>query len=564
MNKTKTFIIGLDGVSFRLIRRWISDNHLPTLKSLMEKGCYCDLESVYPPLTPAAWTSFYTGKNPGKHGLFDYQYRREGTYEMLPVDSGRVRSDSLWKILGTYGKKVGVINVPMTYPAQEVNGFMITGLFTPNLSDLDKTNFTYPEALKDEIRSNIGRYRIHPRYFYAKGNIDELVRDYCELIDQRVETTLYLMRSKPWDLLMMVINETDHIQHQLWHLLDPDHPDFDARESEKYRDLFLRVYRRIDEGIARMLEDIDTENTNIIIMSDHGLGPVYKWINLNTWLLKKGYIRIKKSLRSRLKYIAFLMGFTPANAYRMMLRLTKNKGKKGGKLATGKRFLERLFLNEEDIEWERTRAYSLSHMGQVNINLKGREPRGMVAPEDYGDMIRVLRDDLLKAGADNSTADKLIAGAFTKDKLFQGPYVDQAADLYLKVARDHYHILGGAAFISNKVIERSYGNSATHRIDGIFIACGPAVKSSGAITERIRIFDIAANILYMMKIPIPSDLDGKIIEGIYTAEYLNGNKAEYRNANPRKKAVSSGSAGLSEEEIAATREMLKKLGYVRE
>ena len=95
MNKSKVLVIGLDGVSFRLINEWMRNNQLPTLRSLMEDGCWSELESVYPPLTPAAWTSFYTGKNPGKHGLFDYQLRRQGSYQMIPTHSAMVKSDSL-------------------------------------------------------------------------------------------------------------------------------------------------------------------------------------------------------------------------------------------------------------------------------------------------------------------------------------------------------------------------------------------------------------------------------------------------------------------------------------
>ncbi|MDD4939903.1 MAG: alkaline phosphatase family protein [Candidatus Omnitrophica bacterium] len=558
MDKNKVFVIGLDGVSFRLIKRWISDGQLPALRSLMENGCYSELESVYPPLTPAAWTSFYTGKNPGKHGLFDYQYRQEGSYAMLPSNSRRIQSDSLWKILSGHGKNVGVINVPMTYPAEKVNGFMITGLFTPNFSDLDKTDFVYPASLKEEIRAHIGKYRIYPAHFYTKGNIEELINDYCALIEQRVETTLYFLRTRPWDFLMTVINETDHIQHQLWHLLDPEHPDFDEKESEKYRDVFLKVYRKVDDGIARMLKLVDAENTNIIIMSDHGLGPVYKWINLNTWLLREGYISIRKTPLSRLKYLLFSMGFTPANVYRLLLRLKKNRRAKTGDIAGGKRVFGRFFLNENDINWAKTKAYSLSHMGQVNINLKGREPQGTVLPKDYDETISRLKDELRKT--------KFIAQILTKNELFSGPCVEGAADLYLKAAHEYCHVLGGAAFISNRIIERSYGNSATHRIDGIFIASGPAISRRDPFPGKIRILDIAANILYMMGLPVPTDFDGKIIDDIYGRDHLSRNKPQYSEACSGQKSEASGasSSGLTEDEIAATREMLKKLGYVKE
>ena len=189
----------------------------------------------------------------------------------------------------------------MTYPATQVNGFMLSGLFTPNLDDLNKTDFTYPPELKAEIKENIGQYRIHPRFFYTKGNIEELMNDYYDLIEQRFKTASYFMKSKPWDFMMVVINETDHIQHQLWHLLDKNHPNHDPAEAEENADVFLKLYQKVDSGISQLLNLIDPDTTHVIVMSDHGLGPVYKWINLNSWLLRKGYISIKSNPLSKKK-----------------------------------------------------------------------------------------------------------------------------------------------------------------------------------------------------------------------------------------------------------------------
>lgn len=569
MNNSKMLVLGLDGVSFRLINDWIRDNQLPALKSLMERGCWSDLESVYPPLTPAAWTSFYTGKNPGKHGLFDYQFRRQGSYQMIPTHSAMVKSDSLFKILSQKGKKVGVVNVPMTYPADSINGFMVTGLFTPDIADLNKTNFTYPPQLKEEIKKISGQYRIYPRFFYTKGNIEELVSDYYTLIDQKFNLTAHCMRSKPWDFMMLVINETDHIQHQLWHLLDKNHPDYDAREAQRYADVFLKVYQRVDAGLSRLLEIIDKGNTNIVVMSDHGLGPVHKWINLNTWLLRKGYIAIKRRPSSALKRIMFRFGFTPANIYRLMLRLNRNKSIEKKKLSERRGFVSRLFLNEDDIDWSATKAYSIGHMGQINVNLKGREPQGVIessAQDALMDALIVALTGIKNRDSTGRPAD-VIKQVLKKEELFWGPYIKEAADLYLKVSQEEYHILGGAAFISNHLIERSYGNTATHRTDGIFIACGPAINKSQQLSKPLKIYELAANILYMLGTPIPGDFDGKVIEALFNPAFLSQNKIVYQDARQEQSTAykaAQAKAGLTDDEILAAKEMLKKLGYVRD
>ena len=131
-NVRKVICIGLDGATFDLIRPWLSKGKLPNIGRIIKDGVWGELESVIPPVSAPAWTSFMTGKNPGKHGIFGFKKEKQGTYEELFVNRKLIKSETLWKCLSDVGKKVIVINVPLTYPPEEINGYLMSGMDTPS------------------------------------------------------------------------------------------------------------------------------------------------------------------------------------------------------------------------------------------------------------------------------------------------------------------------------------------------------------------------------------------------------------------------------------------------
>jgi predicted AlkP superfamily phosphohydrolase/phosphomutase len=143
----KVIVIGLDGATLDLILPWVQKGLLPNFQRIIKKGIWGHLTSTIPPFTAPAWTSFMTGKNPGKHGIYDFMVREPGTYTSSSVNASFCDADSLWRIIGSEGKKVGVINVPMTYPPEEVNGFLISGMLTPSNTD----TFSHP-GNKETVR----------------------------------------------------------------------------------------------------------------------------------------------------------------------------------------------------------------------------------------------------------------------------------------------------------------------------------------------------------------------------------------------------------------------------
>ena len=147
----RTVIFGADGLAFRIIHPLIERGDMPNFKKLREQGCEAVLESKYPPLTPPAWTSLSTGLKPARHGVYDFwtyeEQPEKGKAPKAHVQSQRKGGKAIWNILSEYGKQVLVINVPVTYPPETINGYMVSGYLTPG----EDTDFTYPATFKEEL-----------------------------------------------------------------------------------------------------------------------------------------------------------------------------------------------------------------------------------------------------------------------------------------------------------------------------------------------------------------------------------------------------------------------------
>jgi predicted AlkP superfamily phosphohydrolase/phosphomutase len=251
MSEKRVFILGIDAATFDLIMPLIKQGELPTFGRLIKEGASGQLTSVIPPVTAPAWGSFATGKKPGKHGLFDFYYRQEDSYNIVPVNSGCLRSKPFWNILSGKGKRVVVINVPYTYPPDNVNGIMITGKLTPR----HESNFTHPARLKHEIEQEVGGYCIDLNVGYAKGNEDAFIKDLYQMAESRVRTTLYLMKKYDWDVFTVVFTIIDEAMHWVWHYMDPKNQRYNAQEAERYRNVLDQLYKKngrsVEENIGK-------------------------------------------------------------------------------------------------------------------------------------------------------------------------------------------------------------------------------------------------------------------------------------------------------------------------
>jgi predicted AlkP superfamily phosphohydrolase/phosphomutase len=385
MQRLKVLVLGLDGATLDLIRPWAAEGKLPNFARLMDEGTWGDLASTVPPVTSPAWPTFSTGKNPGKHSIFDYIRPRQGQFDL--VNASAIDSPTLWEILSSKGKRVGVVNVPVTYPPRPVNGFLVAGLLSPS-----KANFTYPSDFLSRYEAQLEPYRVMPKVQYKDGIEDEFIADLQDLIERRTRYALALMQNEPWDFMMVHFLALDVAQHALWHFMDATHPRHDPTQAARYGDAILRLYQRVDAALGEITAQLDS-HVLLFLMSDHGFGPLHRMVNLNNLFLKAGLLRLKRDPATRIKFILARLGVTPANAYEWLVRL----GLQSVTFKVSKRARNRVvgrFLSFDDVDWSRTAAYSMGHVGQVYLNVKGRQPQGIVPPEEYGQVRQRVVDVL--------------------------------------------------------------------------------------------------------------------------------------------------------------------------
>lgn len=545
MNKVAVF--GLDGATFAVIRPAVERGELPHIAKLMEQGVHGELESTIPPITGAAWTSFQTGLNPGRHGAFDWLTREKDSYRLRPISSLMIKGPRLWDYIGEQGGRVGIIGVPVTYPPRAVNGFLISGLLTPQ-----GAGYTYPEGLARELEVNVGKFPFMPEHWRGRREAREWLRGLKRGLKLRLEIARYLIKEYEWDFLMLHIMETDSVQHQMWHLLDGvARPRYRA---EVEGNPILEIYRAVDAALGEFLEELPGETT-VFIISDHGFGPLYWNVYLNMWLLQEGYLALKRGAGTGIKRVAFRLGLTQENLFPWAERLGLLR--RGANLRHGQihDLLGEFFLSSNDVDWRRTRAYSYGNIGQIYLNRRGREPEGIVEEEEAegltGELIAKLRE--LK---NPYNGEPVIEVIYRREEIYHGELLNRAPEI-LFLPRRGYMTLGTTDFPANRTIAPTFAGSGWHELQGILIGRGAGLQRGEV--RGARLLDMGPTILHALGLPLPRGLDGQVIEGLFTPDYLRKNPVEYTEEVVGHADSQGGERGEWEEEI---RRRLQDLGYI--
>jgi len=512
MNK-KVFVIGLDGATWNIIDPLISEGELPTIRSLIGNGTRAVLQSTLIPLSPAAWTSFSTGCNPNKHGIFDFFGRKKGTYESVVYSSRDRKCESLWSILSKQGKKVGILNVPGTYPVEKVNGFMITGFPTPE----ELEDYTYPTNLLSELKTELGKdFRFQPKVQLFDEKL--FLREVHVLTEYVFQATNYLMNHNQWDFLMTVFVGPDALSHAFWKYMDPKHPLYDTDAPAELKNAIVDIYKELDKKIELLKKNIDSDTT-LILMSDHGFGPLYYGVPINNWLLNEGFMTLKKTMPTRIRYWMFQRGINYYNLLKItkVLRLSKYAHKAAfASKSSSVDFVNKFFLTNKDVDWSRTVAYCMGSFGQLFINLKGREPQGIIeSGEEYDKLVNdvIMRLSKFKDPNNNNI---IFEKSFSKKQAYPQSNIDDNTpdilfyDNEMKYSIDKFFMFGSKELVSIHPIW-----SGTHRHDGIFIAWAENHIRKASRLEKADICDIAPTVLHLMGLPIPQDMDGKVLVNIF-------------------------------------------------
>jgi predicted AlkP superfamily phosphohydrolase/phosphomutase len=556
MNKHKILVIGLDGAPPEFIFGWAKKGYLPYLNGLINNGAWGELETTFPPITSSAWSSFLTGKNPGKHGIYDFLFREKGKYSTAPHNRLTRKAKDFWEILNRNGFTTGLINIPMTYPPAKVDGYMITGITTPRKKHLEDVDYTYPKSLKYEIKRNIGEYIIHPKVLYKKDKAKDVYDDLVNELEIKIKTIDYLMERYPTDVTMFVLGGIDRILHELYHLIDPQHYFHNPEESKQNSHLILDYFKKVDEKLGIIINKFCHKDTLIIVMSDHGMGPLFKWVHLNNWLLKEGYLKLKRDLICLIKRCIFKVGLTPLNIYSFLLNFF-GFSKANFSFEERDRLITKFFLSWHDIDWTKTRAYSQGNFGQIFINKKNREPKGIVSNKEYYCLKKEIEEKLMKLTDGNMP---VVEKMLDREMLYHGKYKDYSADILFMPYKLKYMALGTSAFVSNKIFTPSFLSSGNHRMEGILILNGSGIKK-GYRVNKAKIIDIVPNILFYNDLPLDKSMDGKVLEDIYESKFFKKKIIRYEEEIKDVFKKTEDREVYSSEDKAIIKKLLKDLGY---
>ncbi len=509
-------VFGLDGVTFDLLQPWLDEGLMPNLARLMAQGASGHLRTTIPPVSASAWASFVTGTNPGKHGMVDFTYPDPNGYRINVCNSHTRSAPAIWNIASDAGKRVGVISMPMTYPPEPVNGFVLSSFLTPD----SHTTYTYPKELKDELLASVGSFPMHMSEEGRGRAPQKFVRSVKQMEIERARTVSYLLEHKPWDLFLYVFETTDNLQHEVWYLLDQSHPRHDPQLAAETLPAIRDYYHTIDQLLGEMVDRVP-DDTLVVVLSDHGFGPFHKFFHINNWLAEMGLLKFRRSPLALLKRLAFKLGVTPLNALKWVIRLRLNEMRKNVKRGRGRSMLKRLFLSFDDVDWRRTKAFSVGNFGQVYLNAHPQRPHGPIGAEEY----ETLRDQIAEAALalrDPEDNSKVVQKVYKREEIFSGEHLERLPDLILHTDRAKYVSFGHADFGSNQIIEPSIGQTGHHHMVGVLTMAGPGVPAGLQLSES-NILDLAPTILHYMGLSVPDHMDGKVLKQAFSNDFNHHN-----------------------------------------
>ncbi len=487
----RVIVIGFDGLDPGMVRKWVAQGMLPTFAKLMEQGAFGDLWSVLPPSSASAWTSAMTGVNPGKHGIFGFLKTTETRPDAPPVfNTSRDRGFApVWDVLSSYGRKCCIVNIPLTSPADSLNGIMIAGF--PHASD-DRRSYYWP----DSVASLLGDYRFDAfRVTCAKNREDRFLQKMEGIASSRLTLGLKLFDELDWDLFWLVFTFTDRYQHYMWKYMDNNHPMYDPVVGPIYKDAIKDAYKRADNYLARFMDKMGP-NDLLIVMSDHGFGRLYYTINSNNFLQ-----RTLGTMETAHAYIH------PTDFF-------------------GAKF-------------------------KIDVSGPGADERYFSLRERLIQSLRDLKDPVRNL--------PVIDSIYVKEQIYKGPYLSSAPDVMCLEKRG-YLFFSLPKTPDLRLLDRGPSPdkafSGFHRRRGTIGVLGKYVKPG--LNLEARIIDIAALIYAYLGVPAPSEIDGRVPQGLFVQDapqrimLVKSNEPGYRR--PVK---------LARQDSKAMEKQLRAVGYIQ-
>lgn len=483
----KLIIIGIDGADPVYIERAVKAGKMPTFSKLIKSGSFGMLKSTIPPLSLPAWPSIYTGKNPGKTGIYNFSQLQEGSYQTEIVDWKVKRA--VWQILSENRKRVAVINNYFTYPPDNVKGIMVSGI------DNIKEGCYYPKEFEKEITEKLGKLDFGwiGQEYYATPKKD-LTRLTDIMLRNNVELVRYIIKNKDFDFLMTTL-DIDRIHHLV------------AEEKELF-DWYAKIDSLVNE-IIREVKDAD-----IILLSDHGGGRIKKEFYVNEFLKERGFLRLKQKYKDKPSRFFVKIGLSMENTLkflqftridRLLLKILPHKVCESFlNYARTKIPRKDVPFSNAEIDWLNTKAFSpYPSTGAIQINLAGREPYGIVKKGDYEKTVNEVINELKKL---ECGGEKIKVDLYRKEQIYSGPFLDKAPDISLII--DDWQYFPKISFSGS--LFKNPRDPGHHRCYGFFLASGKDFKKTKI--KDASVYDVAPTVLKFFGIPVPHDCDGRVLK----------------------------------------------------
>jgi predicted AlkP superfamily phosphohydrolase/phosphomutase len=519
-------VVGLDGVPWRFIEQWTDQGHLPNFAKLRREGAAGPCRSTSPPLTALAWPSIATGVRADKHGIYAFSNLASDYTHSLNT-SANCRHTSMWDYLRSV-----VVNVPMTYPASEVDGLMITGMMTPD----DSPRFTHPRSLGDHIDAEYPGYETGLKWSEYQGRQDDLIDD----IDAMLRTRRRLMVDlfdEDYELFFIVYTEPDRLQHLIW-------------DEAVLRD----HYTKLDAMLGDAIDHVEETGGTLYVVSDHGFGPITRTANLNSILRDAGMLEPagESGLRG-------LLSKAGVNKERTLAALSRVGIQKNdivrllpetvvGSAAAAIPGDHGLF----DVNHSETRAFAHG-MGNIYVNTTERFDDGTVPPGERAAVKTELRS-LFDSATDSATGEKPLTVVDGDEEFPNDP---TAPDLVVEAA-DGYRIDTGSLPQSGFGEPDAY--VADHKPEGIFLAWGPDVAAGTTPTDA-TVYDFTPTVLHGLGNPVPHDADGRVLTEIFDPDSPPANtdveRFDYESGDR-----AAATDGETDDDLSDVEDRLRGLGYM--
>jgi predicted AlkP superfamily phosphohydrolase/phosphomutase len=465
----KTLVIGLDCAAPELL---FGDERLVNFRRLMELGCYGRLESVVPPITVPAWMCMSTSQDPGSLGVYGFRNRGDHSYSRLDIVNARsFKALTIWDQLAMEGKRSIIVGVPPSFPPRRVNGISVGCFLTP---DTENDEYTHPASVRQEIAALVGDYPVDVKGFRTE-NKDWLKDEIYEMSRKHFEVIRHFMRSHEWDYLQFVEIGLDRMHHGFWKYHDPRHVQHEP--GNPYRDVIRDYYLYLDEEVGSLLELL-TDDTTVVVVSDHGAQPLDGGFCVNEWLVREGLLVLN----------SYPEAVTP--------------------------------FAQLDVNWEKTKVWSEGgYYARIFMNVEGREPTGAIARAEY----ESFRDEI-KARLEATVDDRgrpLGTLVFRPEEIYRD-VKNVAPDLIVHFGALSWRSIGGVGYPTIHVQENDTGpDDCNHAQFGAFILASANNPAQGEVTGA-HLLDIAPTLLQLAGSDVPPSMQGRSIVGDAVASGAEG------------------------------------------